>query len=43
MEVNEEGNACGNTTKGTAREEASTFHQGKDIGRRKEAEESKGR
>jgi len=26
MEVNEEGNACGNTTKGTAREEASTFY-----------------
>jgi len=43
MEVNKEGSMCGNTTKGTAREEASAFHQGKGIGRRKEAEESRGK
>jgi len=43
MEANEEGGTCGNATKGTAREEASAFHQEKDTGRRKEAEESRGR
>ena len=43
MEANEEGGTCGNATKGTAREEASAFHQEEDTGRRKEAEESRGR
>jgi len=43
MKADKEGGACGNATKGTAREEASAFHQEKGTGRRKEAEESRER
>jgi len=43
IEADEEGGACDNATKGIAREKASAFYQGKGIGRRKEAEKSRGR
>jgi len=43
MKADKEGGTCDNATKGTAREEAGASHQGKGTGRRKEAEESRGR
>jgi len=43
MKTDKEGGACGNVTKGAAREETSTSHHGKGTERRKEAEESRGR
>jgi len=43
MEADEEGSTCGSATKGAAKEEAGTSHQGKGAGRRKEAEKSRGR
>ena len=43
MEADKEGGVCGNATKGIARKKASMSHQGKGIGRRKEAEESRER
>jgi len=43
IEADKEGGACGNATKGATREEASTSYQGKGVGKRKEAEKSRGR
>jgi len=43
IEADEEGSTYGNVTKGIAREEAGVSHQEKGTGRRKEAEESRGR
>jgi len=41
MKADKEGSTHGNTTKGTAREEAGAFHQGKGTGRKKETKESR--
>jgi len=43
IEADKEGSICSNATKGIAREETSVSHQGKGAGRRREAEESRGR
>jgi len=43
MKEDKEGSACGNATKGIAKEETSASHQGKGAERRKKAEESRER